>query len=174
MIKSTIASIALVSIAGGLSATASAEDWDMRAFAGGEASEDLEAANNWTLAAISEQGPGLVFVCTVGNGMRAVLAYDPDEDLVDQAVFSRGFTSQKTGNLTVGDQTIEDRWSHRRRASTLTTDDLSTIVTMLNGVNQNEEIVLDFNQMEPMSLTFPETSDAFSTFVQSCPTTGRG
>ncbi|HBH90564.1 hypothetical protein [Ponticaulis sp.] len=174
MIKSTIASIAMVSIAGTLSATATAEDWDMRAFAGGEASEDLEAANNWTLAAISEQGPGLVFVCTVGNGMRAVLAYDPDEDLVDQAVFSRGFTSQKTGNLTVGDQTIEDRWSHRRRASTLTTDDLSTIVTMLNGVNHNEEIVLDFNQMEPMSLTFPETSDAFSTFVQSCPTTGRG
>ena len=174
MIKSTITSVAMIAVAGTLSATATAEDWDLRAFAGGEASEDLEAANNWTLAALSEQGPGLVFVCTVGNGMRAVLAYTPDDDIVDQAVFSRGFTSQKTGTVSVGDQSVEDRWSHRRRASTLTTDDLSTIVTMLNGVNHGNEIVLDFNQMEPMTLTFPETSEAFSSFVQSCPTTGRG
>ena len=173
MIKSTLASIAMISIAGALSATASADDWDMRAYTGAEIATDSEAANSWTLSATSAQGPGLVFVCTVNSGMRGAVVYEPDEDLVDQALFSRGWTANKTGTVTVGDQTIEDRWSHQRRAKTLTTSDRSSIIAMLNGVNRGDNIALDFHRMDPMRLTFPETSDAFSSFVQSCPITGR-
>ncbi len=112
MIKSTIASIAMVSIAGTLSATASADDWDMRAYTGAEIATDSEAANSWTLSATSDQGPGLVFVCTENSGMRGAVVYEPDEDLVDQALFSRGWTANKTGNVTVGDRSMEDRWVH--------------------------------------------------------------
>ena len=174
MIKSTIASIAMVSIAGTLSATASADDGDMRAYTGAEIATDSEAANSWTLSATSDQGPGLVFVCTENSGMRGAVVYEPDEDLVDQALFSRGWTANKTGNVTVGDRSMEDRWVHQRRANTLTTSNRSTIVAMLNGVNRGEEIAMDFHRMDPMTLTFPETGDAFTSFVQSCPITGRG
>ncbi len=174
MIKSTITSIAMVSIAGMLSATASANDWDLREYDGAEITSDSDAANSWTLSAMSNEGPGLVFVCTVNNGMRGAVVYEPNEDLVDQALFSRGWTSNKTGNVTVGDRTMEDRWVHQRRANTLTTSNRSTIVAMLNGVNRGDEISMDFQRMDPMTLTFPETGDAFTSFVQSCPITGRG
>ena len=173
MIKSILAASAALAVTALGANAASAAAWDFRAYAGTNETEDTESASDWTVAAVSEDGPGVVFVCTSGSGMLATIAYEASEDVTAQAIRANGFVNTKAGSVTINGDTIDSDWTIRRRAHTLTTGHMSTIGALLNGVYRGDRIELNFNQMDPMYVTFPEPDEAIGEFIANCPTTNQ-
>lgn len=119
-------------------------------------------------SAYSDQGPGLVFLCSKDKGLFSVLAYEPEEDLFEQASKTQNFLRSKTGTLTIGENVSEDVWLWKRRHETLQAKERKTGIQLLNAIFSGKEAQLSFNDMEQMTLTFPAAGEELKGFISNC------
>lgn len=146
--------------------------WFVHGTVKGQPTEDL-STDIIAASAYSEEGPGLVFICSKEKGLFTVLAYEPESDLFEQAVKTQNFLRAKTGTITLDGDTYDENWLWKSRHDTLQAKSTSTGVKLLNAVFSGKPVEFAFEGMDPLKLNFPKAGPDMMGFIENCPTTTR-
>ena len=155
------------------------------AFAQDEETTETEPTTGWSVleyeteletppvfvAARSEEGPALVFACSLDLGSYTVLAYEPQEDLMQQVTTRERMSHRHYGRLTVDDDTIGHNWRWKDDNGTVEVRDREIGFKLLNAVFASKPIDFSFRRIGDYTLTLPGPDEGLRSFIQQCPVT---
>lgn len=170
MLASAILSAALTLNSSAVSDSAATSEWNVHGIKKGKPVSEL-TTDVIAASAYADQGPGIIFFCSKSKGLFTVVAYEAEEDLIQQASETQNFLRKKSGSLTVNGQTIKDDWLWKRRHATLQAKETKTGIELLNAVFSARDAKLEFEDMDPMTLSFPKANAGLKDFIANCDST---
>lgn len=162
--------IGAMALTGAATADVDTTSWTVHGIEKGKPSADLDT-KVIVASAHSNEGQGLVLLCSEDSGLYTIFTYEPEEDLFAQSLKSQNFLRNKSGSITIDGVTSEDVWIWKRRHSTLQAKKSNTGIKLLNAVFSQKPVTMNFDGMEPMTVTFPEAGDELMSFISNCDAT---
>ena len=155
------------------------------AFAQDEETTEAAPATGWSVleyetelesppvfvAARSEEGPALIFFCSMDLGIYTVLAYVPEDDLMAQVTRREHMTHRHYGRVTIDDDTIGHNWRWKDDNGTVEVRDREIGFKLLNAVFASKPIEFSFRRIDDYTLTLPGPDEGLRSFIQQCPVT---